>query len=92
MTEPTHAQFHPDLLDYLADRLDEDVRGHALHAHPVEDFESHLATCDACQAEVEGLRPVVGLIAQAAPAVDVPPGLRDRTLGAVAGDTDPAAR
>jgi anti-sigma-K factor RskA len=46
-------------------------------------FEAHLAGCPECQRDLEELSPVAGLLEEAAPPVDVPPELRDRTLAAV---------
>jgi anti-sigma-K factor RskA len=43
-------------------------------------FEAHLAECAICQAEVQALRDVAGLLAHAAPVAAPPPGLRDRVL------------
>ena len=44
------------------------------------DFEAHLAECATCRAEVQALREVTGLLAQAAPAEPPPPALRERIL------------
>ena len=43
-------------------------------------FESHLATCDICTAEVRELKSVASLLASAAPRVEPPSTLRDRIL------------
>ena len=43
-------------------------------------FETHLASCATCRAEVQSLREVTALLAHAAPAEAPPPGLRDRVL------------
>ena len=43
-------------------------------------FEAHLATCDACQAEVRELREVAGLLSTSAPNVTPPSRLRDRIM------------
>jgi anti-sigma-K factor RskA len=43
-------------------------------------FDSHLAECATCRAEVQAFREVGGLLASAAPAVAPPPGLRERIL------------
>lgn len=61
----------------------ESAVAYALDALGGEDrrvFESHLAGCVACRREVQSLREVAGLLAQAAPTVAPPPGLRDRVL------------
>ena len=71
---PDHLAPHPDLAGYVLGALD-----------PGETaaFEQHLAGCDACRAEVEQLRGLPDLLDQAAPPVEVPPGLRERTFAAV---------
>ncbi len=43
-------------------------------------FEAHLATCDACRADVRAYGAVTGLLGQAVPDAAPPPGLRDRVL------------
>lgn len=43
-------------------------------------FESHLAGCALCRAEVRSFSEVAGLLAHGAPAADPSPGLRDRVL------------
>ena len=71
---PDHLAPHPDLAGYVLGALD-----------PGETaaFEQHLAGCEACRAEVEQLRGLPDLLDQAAPPVEVPPGLRERTFAAV---------
>jgi anti-sigma-K factor RskA len=71
---PDHVAPHPDLAGYVLGALD-----------PGETaaFEQHLAGCDACRAEVEELQGLPALMEQAAPPVEVPPGLRERTFAAV---------
>ncbi|HZA82032.1 MAG TPA: anti-sigma factor [Actinomycetes bacterium] len=71
---PDHLAPHPDLAGYVLGALDPEE---------AEAFERHLADCDACRAEVAELRGLPGLLDQAAPAVEVPPGLRERTFAAV---------
>jgi anti-sigma-K factor RskA len=65
---------HPDLAGYVLGALD-----------PGETaaFEQHLAGCDICRAEVDELRGLPELMERAAPRVEVPPGLRERTFAAV---------
>jgi anti-sigma-K factor RskA len=65
---------HPDLAGYVLGALD-----------PGETaaFEQHLAGCETCRAEVEELQGLPELIDQAAPPIEVPPGLRERTFAAV---------
>jgi anti-sigma-K factor RskA len=65
---------HPDLAGYVLGALD-----------PGETaaFEQHLAGCDACRAEVEDLQGLPELMDRAAPPIEVPPGLRERTFAAV---------
>jgi anti-sigma-K factor RskA len=71
---PDHLAPHPDLAGYVLGALDPDE---------AEAFERHLAGCDACRAEVAELRGLPELLDRAAPEVEVPPGLRERTFAAV---------
>ena len=54
-------------------------------------FESHLATCEECAADVRSLGAVVRALPYAAPQIDPPPALRARVLAA-AGDPNASAR
>jgi anti-sigma-K factor RskA len=65
---------HPDLAGYVLGALD-----------PGETaaFEQHLAGCDTCRAEVDELQGLPELMERAAPPIEVPPGLRQRTFAAV---------
>jgi len=65
---------HPDLGGYVLGALEPAERA---------DFEEHLAGCERCQAEVAELRGLPALLEQAAPPVEVPPWLRERTFAAV---------
>ena len=65
---------HPDLGGYVLGALEPAERA---------DFEEHLAGCERCQAEVAELRGLPELLEQAAPPVEVPPWLRERTFAAV---------
>ncbi|MFL6250230.1 MAG: anti-sigma factor domain-containing protein [Actinomycetes bacterium] len=65
---------HPDLGGYVLGALEPAERA---------DFEEHLAGCERCQAEVAELRGLPELLEQAAPPVEVPPSLRERTFAAV---------
>jgi anti-sigma-K factor RskA len=65
---------HPDLAGYVLGALDP---GEAAA------FEQHLAGCDACRAEVAELQGLPELLDRAAPPIEVPPGLRERTFAAV---------
>jgi anti-sigma-K factor RskA len=71
---PEHVAPHPDLAGYLLGALD-----------PAEAaaFEQHLEGCEACRAEVAELRGAAELLERAAPPVELPPGLRERTFAAV---------
>jgi anti-sigma-K factor RskA len=69
-----HAEPHPDLAGYCLGVLD---------AVEVDAFEQHLASCERCRAEVAELEGLSRLLDEAAPPLDIPPTLRDRTLGAV---------
>ena len=68
---------HPDLAGYVLGALD-----------PGETaaFEQHLAGCDTCRAEVDELQGLPELMERAAPPIEVPPGLRQRTFAAVQQD------
>jgi anti-sigma-K factor RskA len=69
----THQQLIDSAASYALDALDGDERAA---------FESHLAGCAKCQAEVAAYREVAGALAYAAPTAGVspPPALRDRIL------------
>jgi anti-sigma-K factor RskA len=71
---PDHLAPHPDLAGYVLGALDPEE---------AEAFERHLAGCAGCRAEVAELRDLPELLDQAAPPVQVPPGLRERTFAAV---------
>jgi len=66
---------HVDLAGYLSGRLG-GVAG--------AEVERHLAGCQSCSAAAGDLRETGALLALAAPAVELPPGLERRTLAAVA--------
>jgi anti-sigma-K factor RskA len=74
MPDPVAPHPHPDLAGYVLGALD-----------PGETaaFEQHLAGCDVCRAEVEQLQGLPALLDRAAPPIEVPPGLRERTFAAV---------
>ena len=55
-------------------------------------FQAHLAGCRECQRDLEELGSVPAFLEQAAPAVDVPPGLRERTFAAIEGAARPRRR
>lgn len=62
------------------------VAGWALGAlDPAEaaEFPAHLRSCEPCRSELERLKPAVGLLGSAAPAVELPANLLARTLAAV---------
>jgi len=81
---PDHPVPHPDLGGYVLG---------ALEPAEAEAFATHLETCPECRAEYESLAALPDLLARAAPAITEPPGLRDRTLAAVAAAaTGPDAR
>jgi anti-sigma-K factor RskA len=74
---------HVDLGGYLLGSLD---------ARDREAFERHLAGCRTCQRELEELRGMPALLAEAAEPVDVPAGLESRVLGAIAREPRPGRR
>jgi len=72
--------------------LREQIELHAIGAlTPAERraFESHLAGCEECRAQLQSVVAVADALAQAVPQVDPPPSLRSRVLAAV-GATDRA--
>lgn len=52
----------------------------AMDAGEREEFETHLAGCERCQAELAEMREVAAALAHAAPAAAPPPALRERVL------------
>jgi anti-sigma-K factor RskA len=66
---------HVDLGGYVLGKLS---------AREREAFEQHLATCEACRRELQDLRGMPGLLAQAPEPVEVPAGMEARILGAIA--------
>lgn len=71
----THEELKANAAGYVLDSLDPEER---------RAFESHLAGCAECAAEVASLRPVVGALATAVPQVTPRAELRERILGAAA--------
>jgi anti-sigma-K factor RskA len=55
----------------------------AMPARERQDFESHLATCAACQAEVDELRPAAEALPMASPPMLPPAALKDRIMAEV---------
>jgi anti-sigma-K factor RskA len=74
MPDPVAPHPHPDLAGYVLGALDPGEQAA---------FEQHLAGCDTCRAEVEELQGLPALLDRAAPPIEVPPGLRERTFAAV---------
>jgi anti-sigma-K factor RskA len=52
----------------------------AMPARERQEFESHLATCPECQADVDDLRPAAEALPMAAPPMVPPAGLKDRIM------------
>ncbi len=71
---PDHVMPHPDLAGYLLGALDPDE---------VAAFEAHLTGCPACRQELAELEGLPAMLEQAAPPLEVPAGLRERTFAAV---------
>jgi anti-sigma-K factor RskA len=68
------------------EHVDELIAGHALHALAPEDEERlalHVADCERCRTQLREAEAVAASLAYAVPAVEPPPDLRDRILGAV---------
>jgi anti-sigma-K factor RskA len=55
----------------------------AMPAREREQFESHLATCATCQADVDELRPAAEALPMASPPMLPPPALKDRIMAEV---------
>jgi anti-sigma-K factor RskA len=68
----THDELKANAAGYVLGSLD---------AHERQAFESHLAQCAECRTEVESLRPIVGVLADAVPQVTPRPEVRNRVLG-----------
>ena len=77
------------------DALRESTGLYALGALTAEEraaFEAHLVTCAECAAEVRAFSTVAGALAQAAPQVNPPASLRERTLAAAGLASGPSLR
>ena len=74
MPEPGPARAHPDVAGWVLG---------ALSSEDMAEFEAHLPSCAACQAELRQLESLPALLDLAAPAVDVPEDLTARTLDVV---------
>jgi anti-sigma-K factor RskA len=75
----THEELKANAAGYVLGSLDPDER---------RAFESHLAGCEECAAEVASLRPVVGALAIAVPQVTPRAELRDRILSAAGAEAE----
>ena len=64
-------ELHDQLAAYALDALDDDERN---------EFEAHLAACDACRAELADFRETAGMLAYAAEGPAPPDALRERVL------------
>lgn len=80
MVDARHAEPHVDVAGYVLGSLDDDE---------ATAFAEHLASCDACRAEVDELAGLPALLDDIPPAWDLPPGLEERTLRALRGATSP---
>jgi anti-sigma-K factor RskA len=72
-----HSPWEDERAAYLLDALDPAER---------TAFETHLADCDACRAELRWLAPAIDVLPAAVEQIEPPPELRDRILGAIDGD------
>jgi anti-sigma-K factor RskA len=79
MTE--HMPWEDDRAAYLLGALDE---------RELAEFESHLAGCDRCRAELRWLQPAVDVLPASVEQLEPPAELRDRILGAIEADAGPA--
>ena len=73
-TTPTHPRPHPDLAGWVLGSLETD---------DAEAFERHLQDCEDCRSELSDLERLPALLSIAAPPVELPGGLEERTLTAV---------
>ena len=78
----THEQLKANAAGYVLGSLDPDER---------REFESHLAECAECAAEMTSLRPIVGTLATAVPQVTPRAELRERVLAAARAGADQQA-
>src|SRR5262245_17795858 len=69
----TNQELHEQVAAYALDVLDEDER---------RAYETHLAGCEQCRAELAGLTETAGTLGLAAGAAPPPTGLRDRIVAA----------
>ena len=69
-----HRRYEEDLAAYLLDALVEEER---------REFESHLHSCPACQAEERWLRGAVDLLPSSVEQLEPPPALRERLMATV---------
>jgi anti-sigma-K factor RskA len=73
-TIPTHPRPHPDLAGWVLGSLETD---------DAESYERHLESCEDCQAELSELERLPALLSIAAPPVELPGDLEERTIAAV---------
>jgi anti-sigma-K factor RskA len=73
-TTPVHPRPHPDLAGWVLGSLEAD---------DAEAFERHLQACDDCRAELAELERLPALLSIAAPPVELPSDLEERTIAAV---------
>ncbi len=81
MSTTEHMPWEDDRAAYLLDALDERER---------IEFETHLASCDRCRAELRWLQPAVDVLPASVEQYEPPTELRNRILGAVEADSGPA--
>lgn len=60
----------------------------ALHAEEADRYERHIHACSACGREVGRLQPSTDLLAQAAPSVHAPEGLKERVMAQVRAEAE----
>lgn len=78
MSASEHMLWEDDRAAYLLGALDDRERA---------EFESHLAGCDRCRAELRWLQPAVDVLPAVVEQIEPPPQLRDRILGAIEAET-----
>lgn len=77
MSTIDHSLWEDERAAYLLDALDADER---------TAFETHLAGCDSCRAELRWLAPAIDVLPASVEQIEPPPELLDRILGAIDGD------
>jgi anti-sigma factor RsiW len=81
VTSPEHERYEEDIAPYLLG---------ALTAPEAQELERHLHGCASCQEQLGRLRVGAEALARSVESIEPPPSLRERVLGAVAGERSEA--